>query len=55
MVWMMGQSAPSAYLLMTQNWEEWWIHQMVVLHSERTQQAEEMGQQESPEIQQREM
>ena len=29
--WMKGQSAPSASLLMIQNWEEWPIHQRVVL------------------------
>jgi len=28
---MKGQSAPSASLLMTPNWEEWWIHQKAVL------------------------
>jgi len=26
-----GQSVPSASLLMTQSWEEWWIHQKAVL------------------------
>jgi len=26
MIWMKGQSVPSASLLMTQSWEKWWIH-----------------------------
>jgi len=29
--WMQGQSVPSASLLMTQYWEEWWIRQKAVL------------------------
>ena len=31
MTWMKGQSVPSASLLMTQSWDEWWIHQKAVL------------------------
>jgi len=31
MTWMKGQSVPSASFLMTQNWEEWWMHQKAVL------------------------
>jgi len=27
---MKGQSVPSASLLMTPNWEEWWIHRNAV-------------------------
>lgn len=35
-IWMMGQSTSSANLLITQNWEEWLIHQKVVLPSRGT-------------------
>lgn len=31
MVWVLGQSVPSAGLLMTPNWEEWLVHQRVVV------------------------
>ena len=47
----MGQSAPSASMQMTQNWEEGLMDQMVVL----PQQAAEINQQGSYEVQQREM
>ena len=47
----MGQSAPSASMQMTQNWEEGLTDQMVVL----PQQAAEINQQGSYEVQQREM
>jgi len=36
MTWVKQQSVPSATLLMTQNWEEWWIHQVAVLPSSET-------------------
>jgi len=34
--WMKSQSVPSAGLLVTQNWEEWWIHRQAVLPSSET-------------------
>lgn len=43
---MMGESAPSAYLLMTQNWEELPINQVVFQPFRGTQQAGEISQQE---------
>jgi len=33
---MKRQSVTSASLLMTQNWEEWWIHQKAVLPFRKT-------------------
>jgi len=36
MTWMMGRSAPSASLLMTPNWEEWWIHWQAALPFSKT-------------------
>jgi len=51
MTWMKGQSAPSASLLMTPNWEEWWIHFWLCCHSARARQDGELGGEEPDEIQ----
>ena len=52
MTWMMGQSAPSASLLMTQSWEEWWIHRQAVLPSSETWTGWKLGREEPDEVQQ---
>jgi len=44
MTWMKGQSVPSASLLMTPNWEEWWIHRQAVLPFSETWTAWRAGQ-----------
>lgn len=46
-----GQSTPSDSLLTTQDWEEWLIHQRVMLPSRGTPTGWKMGQQELHEIQ----
>jgi len=50
--WIKGQSVPSASLVMTPNWEEWWIHRKAVLPFMRPGQAEELGREEPDEVQQ---
>jgi len=34
MTWMREQNVPSANLLMTQNWEQWWIHRKAVIQQD---------------------
>lgn len=54
-MWIVGQSAVSASLQLIENWEEWLIHQMVVLQIRGTSTSWKKNWQESQESQQREM
>jgi len=55
MIWMMGQSVPSASLQVTPSWEEWLTCQRVELPSKETSKAGEMGHLKPHEVQQAEV
>lgn len=55
MTWMMGYSAPSASFLMTPNWEERLIDQLLALAFRGTLKSPAINQQEFYEVQQKEI